>query len=840
MKTTFIRLSTFLGFFSIINLSHAQLSEGGQPPSFGKNPLSANAIKFEIMPYFDVTLKQAEDAVNDKNKGPFRFGYNHYVNYNLANSGIWTILANGDRVWQIGLKSTGAISLNLAFDDFYLPEGTKLFVYSADKKNVLGAFTNKNNDLSNKFATDLIAGDALVIEYYEPAIVYGLGRLNLFRVTHGYRGVKDFMLKSFGDAGSCQVNINCPLGANWQNEKKGVVCLVVGGGEFCTGSLINDVPQDAKPYVLTANHCSSSDDFATWVFRFNWESSGCSDPGSSPPTTQSLNASTLRARDAGTDFCLVEITGGLIGGTVPAAYSLYFNGWSNINTPPSSEVAIHHPSGDIKKISESLNPGVSSSYNGADCWETGVWTTACTEPGSSGSPLFDQNHRIIGQLYGGPSFCGGSDMYDYYGKFSTSWIGGGDASTQLMVWLDPGNTGLTTIDGFDPNNTTPLFTNDASIQLINAPANGYTSCNTSIIPKVVLRNYGSATLNSCVINYKIDAGPIQTYAWTGTLNTSGSTTIQLSTINGLAVGSHSIISYTSNPNGNAEQNLINDTSSNLFSIIIASPILATPQTENLQAAFPSANWTIGNPDGNETWTKVSTAGGFGSSSASARMNNNASTDISGQSDFIYSPYLNLSNAIAPIKLTFDVAYARYSNNYSDSLIVLVSNDCGDSWIREYAKGDSDLATSPDFIGLFTPNANQWRTETVNLDNYAGADFLKLAFQNKSGWGQCLYIDNINITNGSTSVDDNNFNSYFDAFPNPNNGDFYLNFNFLQATEINIRVLNLIGKTVFEKNINKVSTLRYNIDLSLEANGIYFVEVFTKEEKSVKKINIMKQ
>ena len=325
MKTTFIRLSIFLVFFSIINLSHAQLSEGGQPPSFGKNPLSANAIKFEIMPYFDVTLKQAEDAVNDKNKGPFRFGYNHYVNYNLANSGIWTILANGDRVWQIGLKSTDAISLNLAFDDFYLPEGTKLFVYSADKKNVLGAFTNKNNDLSNKFATDLIAGDALVIEYYEPAIVYGLGRLNLFRVTHGYRGVKDFMLKSFGDAGSCQVNINCPLGANWQNEKKGVVCLVVGGGEFCTGSLINDVPQDAKPYVLTANHCSSSDDFATWVFRFNWESSGCSNPGSSPPTTQSLNASTLRARDAGTDFCLVEITGGLIGGPVPAAYSVDYS-----------------------------------------------------------------------------------------------------------------------------------------------------------------------------------------------------------------------------------------------------------------------------------------------------------------------------------------------------------------------------------------------------------------------------------------------------------------------------------------------------------------------------------
>src|ERR1035437_7035938 len=236
------------------------------------------------MPAFDLAALKAEDAVNDQSKGPFRFGYNHYVNYNLTNSGIWTTLPNGDRVWQLGLKSTGAQSLNLAFDNFYLPDGAKLFIYTADKKFVIGAFTKQNNNISQKFATDLIPGDALIIEYDEPATTANQGRLNLFRVTHGYRGVKDYAERAFGGAGSCQVNVNCPLGANWQNEKEGVVCLVVGGSEFCSGSLVNDVPQDSKPYVLTANHCSSSNDWATWVFRFNWEAPGCTNPSTSPST----------------------------------------------------------------------------------------------------------------------------------------------------------------------------------------------------------------------------------------------------------------------------------------------------------------------------------------------------------------------------------------------------------------------------------------------------------------------------------------------------------------------------------------------------------------------------
>ena len=441
-----------------INKAVAQLSQGGTPFSFTVDSKHIPAIAYQTMPAFDIAALRAEDAVNDLSKGPFRFGFNHYVSLNPANSGTWTTLPNGDRLWQLGIKSPGALTINLAFDDFYLPKTASLFVYNSTKDFVLGAFTDADNQNDKAFATDLIPGEAIILEYYEPAAVANQGRMNLFRVTHGYRGVEDyatnFTEKSFGQAGSCQVNINCPFGAGWQNEKHAVVCLVSGGSEFCSGALVNDVPQDGKPYVLTANHCGSSG-FSTWVFRFNWEAPGCTNPGSSPSTSQSLSGGTQRASSANSDFSLVEITGGLAGGTVPVNYIPYFAGWSNIDVPADSAWGIHHPNGDIKKISHAANACINGTWSGTPAnshWQIGQWTTACTEPGSSGSPLFDQNHRIVGQLHGGPSACGATpaNMYDDYGKFALSWLGGGTSTTQLKVWLDPNNTGATTLNGWGP------------------------------------------------------------------------------------------------------------------------------------------------------------------------------------------------------------------------------------------------------------------------------------------------------------------------------------------------------------------------------------------------------
>ncbi len=447
-KITFSVLLLFTIFYNVVN---AQYSQGGQPYSFGDNlrEIALELPKQEILPAFDLAPLIKEDSINDENKAPFRFGYNHTVNYSFSNSGTWTVLPNGDRLWQLSIKSAGALALNLAFEDFFMPEGAKLFIYSADKNQVTGAFTKLNNQEDKGFATDLILGDAVVLEYYEPAEVAHQGQLKVFRVTHSYRAIKDYIGKSFGKSGTCQQNINCTIGANWQKEKNAVVFLIINGSKVCSGTLINDVAQDSKPYVLTANHCGSTG-YNTWVFRFNWEAPGCSNPSTSP-SSLSLSGCVKRASSAASDFSLVEISGGLVGMTIPASYNPYFAGWSRDNIPATSATCIHHPTGDIKKISQALNATQSNFFSGADCWRVGKWTTGCTEGGSSGSGLFDQNHRLIGQLFGGPSDCAANtiDMYDNFGKFATSWLGEGTDDTQLKHWLDPDNTDTLMINGTD-------------------------------------------------------------------------------------------------------------------------------------------------------------------------------------------------------------------------------------------------------------------------------------------------------------------------------------------------------------------------------------------------------
>jgi PKD repeat protein len=138
-----------------------------------------------------------------------------------------------------------------------------------------------------------------------------------------------------------------------------------------------------------------------------------------------------------------------------ANYNVYYAGWSRDTVHPTSGMGIHHPSGDIKKISQaglfSRADGIDEGNGAADCWQV-LWpTAACTEPGSSGSPIFNASHKLIGQLYGGPSACGASQMWDYYGRFYVSWTGGGTSATRLSDWLDPVSLNPATVEGYDPN-----------------------------------------------------------------------------------------------------------------------------------------------------------------------------------------------------------------------------------------------------------------------------------------------------------------------------------------------------------------------------------------------------
>lgn len=455
----------FMKFFQVVGIlciallsagsAWSQVSEGGTPVSFNKS-LAAGLvadIPTEIMGSIDVEAYLAEDARDQAQGGvPFRFGAPFDVNYSLDNSGIWEELPDGGRLWRLRIECPGAYSINMIYDDYDLPEGARLFIYNENRDFVIGAFTDTNNKEHGMFATQPVKGDVSIIEYYEPADVRGRGKITISRIVHAYKDIFSYFAeKGYGSSGSCNNNVNCPEGDDWQDDKRGVAMVLLGDGtRYCSGSMINNVRQDNTQYFLTANHCLNGEE--NWIIMFNYESPTCTN--SNGPTTQTVQGTVLRANYSTSDFALVELLE-----AIPQSYGIYYNGWSAEDVATSNSVAIHHPSGDIKKISFDYDAVTSTEYlgttPGTTHWRIGQWEDGTTEGGSSGSPLFNPDHQIIGQLHGGYASCT-SITSDWYGKIARSWLGGGSSSNQLKYWLDPDNTGAMSLDGWDPYGGTTI------------------------------------------------------------------------------------------------------------------------------------------------------------------------------------------------------------------------------------------------------------------------------------------------------------------------------------------------------------------------------------------------
>jgi lysyl endopeptidase len=457
---------------TFVSLSAAQVGEGGTPPSFAGT--LATQVPTEVMPPLDVNKLLAEDAAQADKLAPFRFGWGHEVALGLQEAGLWEELPGGDRLWRLRVQSPGAWSLNLIFDRYQLPQGARLWVHN-DAGRVLGAYTSALNQPHNMFATEPIPGDALTLEYVEPKSA-PFGQLRIKQVVHAYRDILGQPDKSTRGstkaAGSCNINVNCPLGANWQDQKRSVARLVMGG-VLCSGALINNTAQDSRQYFLTANHCYSGNP-GTWVFQFNYESPTCAGSSGTP---QSVSGSVLKSKSTMADHCLVEITQ-----PIPASFNVYLSGWSRSTTASTTSTGMHHPQGDIKKICQDTNSLSMASFNGAPCWRVSTWEQGVTEGGSSGSPLYDQNKRIVGQLFGGQATCGFL-FNDYYGRFDMSWGGG------LGTWLDPLGGSPTTLDGMFPG--TPSFPTVYCTGKLNSLGN---------TPSIGFSGTPSVTINDFVID----------------------------------------------------------------------------------------------------------------------------------------------------------------------------------------------------------------------------------------------------------------------------------------------------------------------------------------------------
>lgn len=458
-------LATIILFVAGLSL-HGQ--ETASPKSFSIGNLSMQIPQIK-MPLVDRAALLAEDVENSKNGQPLRIGIVQDVQYTMNNIGRTDYLPDGSMIWRASFKSPDATGMSIRFSEFDIPDGAELFVYTPDQELIDGSYTSKTELQENILHTDDLAGDELIVEYFEPAEVSHSGSFTIIGISHLYKN--SFTTKGpHGNAkGDCHIDVMCPEVEQWMDQANAVVCIKIAassGTYLCTGSMINNTRNDKTPYVLTAAHCWESSPVFTFFFYYQTDSCGAirgiSNIYAKNGVIRAIDHQGAESSRLGPDFMLLEITGNL---NERVTKNLFFSGWDRSTAVPAVGAAIHHPGGDYKKYSlpRSYSYYSYSSYYWEVYWWTGNANKGVTEEGSSGSPLLNAQKRIVGILSRGSSSCkypeetgtspGGTDIY---GKFSASWaFNSTDESKMLKCWLDPDNTGVVILDGIPYNDPGP-------------------------------------------------------------------------------------------------------------------------------------------------------------------------------------------------------------------------------------------------------------------------------------------------------------------------------------------------------------------------------------------------
>ena len=459
-----------LGFISAFVLT---ISIQAQVHEFSKQMFGKEVPTAQVAAPNLVQLQQ-EDILRDKQGLLYRIGVARTVNLTPQNAGIWTTLANGDRQWKLRISSEGAEALSFLFQTFKIYGATTLEIKNNQGALLHPVLTQKDVEEHFMYDAALCTGDEMVLILTEPAHVT-TSELFIDRIIYNYRATGTSTEEKINESEACEVNVNCtPVGDNWQDEKRGVARIYVVEGNqagWCSGSLVNNLANDCKPLFLTALHCGvncSAADFNQWKFYFRYESPNCQNPNTAGTLDDYFINGCVKLSDSGdgggatgSDFLLVQLGTAANQATTittlkSANFNAYWNGWDANNTATSGGVGIHHPAGDIKKISTFNGNTVTSAWNGNGLqshwrltWSSNANGYGVTEGGSSGSPIFNNSSgRIVGTLTGGGSFCSATNQPDYYGKMSYHWISNGSTNNRrLKPFLDPANTGALTQNG---------------------------------------------------------------------------------------------------------------------------------------------------------------------------------------------------------------------------------------------------------------------------------------------------------------------------------------------------------------------------------------------------------
>ena len=386
-----------------------------------------------------------------KRKGLSNIGKGIDVNMNMNNSGKW--IYGKENKWILRIKAPGAFYLGLLFDEFSLPKSSSLYIYNDDMSMLAGPFTSKNNPDLGKYAIEPIKGETIILDYTEPINNNIKPKISISKIMFGFKNIfsfdaNDTQKKSLSKQETeCDyLNVACPEGNNWNNEKYSTCKIFVGNHYWYVGSgvLLNNSNEDKKMYVLTAEHLLSTTDpnqieeeLETWIFAFNYRTTDCEGTTLHSDYFELTGASFIdkwidteqscSGSHTGTDFLLIELDE-----AIPSSKKAFFAGYTVNSDTPNNIISIHHPDGLTMKMSLGNITETKDKY-----WMYNFDLSGVAANGSSGGPVFNKlSHKYCGPLIG----------YCYYypchpneewavGRFDKSW----QHSYLMRNKLDPKN-----------------------------------------------------------------------------------------------------------------------------------------------------------------------------------------------------------------------------------------------------------------------------------------------------------------------------------------------------------------------------------------------------------------
>jgi PKD repeat protein len=759
-----------------------------------------------------------EDVIRDKQGILYRIGVAQFTNITTENSGVWTSNIDGSRTWKLRVSSEGAEALSILFQTFKIYIGTTFDVLSLNGRKVHNTMTI--NDVQEAFTQNaaLCQGDDLILVLNEPANTQP-SEIHIDRIMHNYRSTGYGSQEKINESEACEVNVNCsPVGDTWQDEKKGVARIYVIEGNsagWCTGSLVNNTAQNCRPYFLTALHCgvsTSAANMTQWKFYFRYESPNCTNPSTPGTLDDYFITGCVRKADSadnggdtGSDFLLVQLgsatnESATITTLKSTNFNAYWNGWNANNTATTGGTGIHHPAGDIKKISTFTGTTLSNSWGGSVqnthwrfSWTANANGHGVTEGGSSGSPLFNNSQGyIVGTLTGGSSYCNAQTSPDMYGKMSYHWTSNGTTTAkQLKPWLDPTNSGALTLAGsFDPcTPTTPV-----------APVANFVANQTNIAPATTVSFTDQST--GVPTSWAWSIAPATGWAYAG--GTTASSQNPQVTFN--TVGQYTVTLTASNAQGSDAETKTN------YIIVAQSTGPCTPSITSTCDEYIQ-NVTLNTINN----TTACTTGGY-----AAYLN--SSTTLSKGMQYTVTVTPAIMNSTSPAYTNDEIAvWIDFNNDFTFSSAervgyVLVAT----GWSNQFT------FTVPTTAITGAVRMRVRISYSVVAENGAPIDPCAVATYGETEDYTVNIVQGGNV--GLSEINSDNISIY----PNPTSGEIFVDLGNIDNTFNQIQLLDLTGRVISTYSTDKDIKL-YTLSTGSLSNGIYTVKIVGKEGSITKKI-----